>query len=103
MMLFELFTILLFIDVIAYFRIRFLLKSFYPEKYIQIFERKSSEHEINISTKFLKFSICKSQWEGVSNKKVVFWLHFNRIFSVGFYFVIISIIIYFLWMAIRLP
>jgi len=102
-MLFEMFTVFLVIDVIVYFRIRFLLKSFYPEKYIQVFKKKSSEDEFNMSIKFLKFSIFRSQWEGVSNEKVIFWLHFNRIFSIGFYFVIVSIIIYFLWMVFRLP
>lgn len=91
-----LFICVFIIGVSIYFRVRFLLKKYYPEKYLELFGKSIADHSIGTSIRFIRFSLSKNAWEIIDNNKLLFWLRIYRLVSLIFYGVVVCTVLYML-------
>lgn len=71
-------------SVFLFFKIRGKMKESYPEMAADIFAPSLSEHNINKSLKFQKFSMRSSMWKDIDDEGLLFLLKLHRFVSVGF-------------------
>lgn len=98
--MFKVIFIAIFIIAIPiYFRVRFLLKKYYPELYLEICGKRVTEHSMALSLRFIRFSLFESEWESIDNNTMLFWLKVYRLVSVIYYGLIVGGVIYFFFLA----
>ena len=71
-----------------------MLKKEYPGIHDRIFARMLSEHSASYSFKYVKFSFGGSEWDGIDNGRVLFWLKVDRVLGILFYVFVLGVVSY---------
>lgn len=83
--------------ILILFRVKFLLKKYYPVKHDELFGKNIIDHSVSTSIRFIRFSLIKNEWGIIDNNKLLFWLRIYRVVAMIFYGIGVCGLIYMLF------
>lgn len=80
--------------VLVFFRVKYLIKKYYPSKHDDIFGKSLFEYSASNSMKIISFSLSKKNWRFIREPEILFWLKLYRGISLIFYSIIVLAVVY---------
>ena len=75
------------------------LKKAAPKVHDEIFAKSFSQHSIQYSINYVRFTLTSKKWDEIQDPRLIFLLHINRVLSIAFFGLVVSLLVYFLFLG----